>query len=142
MPKNALFMLISVVVGLASLGLGVWQYFTVTAFITKALRTTATYVDNILQTSPSPKFDATSSHRRYQFTTPDGRTFGCTSIVGGLPTKPGSQTIEVLYDPADPSQARINSWIELYGVPAIFIALGVGTLVVGPLILLVVSNWK
>lgn len=119
--------------GLLFLALGFWQLSSIKSFIAKARRANAVYVGRSFETAPTGVGEG-SVYRQYQFTADDGKIYGCSSIVGGTGSKPKNQTTEVLYDPQNPNKARINSWIELYGVPAIFLACGTGFLLTVPII--------
>lgn len=120
-----------ILVGLLFLALGFWQLSKIRSFIAKARRANAVYVGRSVETSLT-KFGEGSVYRGYQFTADDGKTYGCASIVGGSPLKPKNETVEILYDPQNPNKARINSRLELYGAPSIFLACGAGFLLTVP----------
>jgi hypothetical protein len=73
----------------------------------------------------------------FRFRTLEGQEI---EVSGNLRTNPPQfkvgQTIEVLYDPENPSKARIKKWFNLYFVPALLGFLGVvfGCIGVGAII--------
>lgn len=119
--------------GLLFLALGFWQLSSIRSFIAKARRANAIYVGRNFETAPTDVGKG-SVYRGYQFTAHDGKNYGCSSIIGGANSKPKNETVEVLYDPQNPAKARVNSWIELYGVPVIFLVCGAGFLLVAPIV--------
>ena len=83
--------------------------------------TTGTVVDNLIYTTNNTRF----SKPTVQFQTTDGRSIVFTSSVGsnGPPRKVGAQ-VKVIYLPADPEQADIRSFANLWLAPLIALFVG------------------
>jgi len=61
----------------------------------------------------------------YQFRTLDGQTIVIQdSLASNPPRFQVGQQIEVLYDPGNPQNARINRWMSLYFVPVLLGGIG------------------
>jgi hypothetical protein len=75
------------------------------------------------------------SHPVARFVTGDGRTVEFESQVGSNLAPKVGQEVTVLYDPLNPKEARIRSFMMLWALPSIFTVLGVLLLVPGVLML-------
>lgn len=75
------------------------------------------------------------SHPVVRFVTADGRTVEFESQVGSNLAPKVGQEVTVLYDPLNPKEARIRSFMMLWALPSIFTLLG-GLLLVPGLLLL------
>jgi hypothetical protein len=75
------------------------------------------------------------SHPVVRFVTGDGRTVEFESQVGSNLAPKVGQEVTVLYDPLDPKEARIRSFMMLWALPSIFTLLGALLLVPGVLVL-------
>lgn len=110
-------------------------------FLSDAERTDGTVVDLESRISTSRDSDGYRRERELwyptvEFITPDGQTVTFASSSGSSPPshEVGDQ-VEVAYDPGDPSDARIASFVSLYLLPTIFGGLGVLLLGVGATLL-------
>ena len=61
-----------------------------------------------------------SRHDVVEFTSEDGQRREVTSRIGVPWSTDKEREITVLYDPADPGHAVIDTWVELWAGPAIF----------------------
>jgi hypothetical protein len=77
------------------------------------------------------------SHPVVRFVAGDGRMVEFESEVGSNLAPKVGQEVTVLYDPLNPQEARIKSFMMLWGIPSIFAMLGGFLLVPGILMLLV-----
>jgi len=93
-------------------------------FIRQAATAPATVVALIEKTDPDE--GNVDYFPQFTFSTPDGRLFTINSNNGTNPPefKPGQQ-VTVLYDRANPSNARIDSFVQLWLLPLIFGSLGI-----------------
>lgn len=119
--------------GLLFLAMGFWQMSGIKSFVAGARRAKANYVGRTMETAPT-EVGTGSVYRQYQFIAQNGKIYGCSSIIGGSASEPKNKSVEVLYDPQDPTKARINSFVELYGAPAIFLTCGAGFLLAAPIV--------
>ena len=77
------------------------------------------------------------SHPVVRFVTQEGRTVEFESQVGSNLSPGIGQEVTVIYDPLNPQDARISSFMMLWALPAVFTVLGVLLLVPGALLLCV-----
>jgi hypothetical protein len=64
-----------------------------------------------------------------RYTTHEGQEVQFESSFGTSPRfAPAGQQVQVLYNPADPSDARIASGCMRYGLPLVFVIIGLGML--------------
>ena len=70
-----------------------------------------------------------------RFVTAAGRTVEFESAVGSNLAPKVGQQVTVLYDPLDPKEIRIKSFMMLWGIPSVFAVLGAFLLVPGVLML-------
>lgn len=102
-------------------------------FIAIAERAPATAVGATARTS---ELSARSDYSQLQFTAADGNRYRVESRLG-LPggAYARGRSVDVLYDPEDPSEAVVDSVIELHAPWLIFAVLGAGWLLAGLLLL-------
>ena len=76
------------------------------------------------QDSQDPTLESSTYHPVVRFTTTAGETKTFTAGGGSYPAKYEiGETVTVMYNPADPSEAQIKSW-ELWFVPTLFMVIG------------------
>ena len=126
--------LIVPLVGLVFLGLGLWWGWDAWTFVQRAQPAQAK-VERFEERTKKKRVSGTTRTRTYYapvFTFQDakGASHTVTSDTGsGKPAYEVGQPIRVLYDPADPQQARIDAFSELWLFPVAFS--GIGVLCVG-----------
>jgi hypothetical protein len=107
------------------------------SFLQHATRARATITALELRTDPE---DQTVSYYypRFVFTTPDGRPFSISSNTGTNPPafKLG-QRVDVLYDPANPGDARIDTAVQLWLVPMVLSFIGLVFICIAAVFLMV-----
>jgi hypothetical protein len=98
-------------------------------FIRSAQAASGKVVDNL----PDVDSDGDTVYKpRFVFTLSNGEEVSVQSQVGTSPPSfRKGQSVTVLYDPSSPQQARINSFMQLWGGAVILIAVAVIFLVVG-----------
>lgn len=120
--------LVLVLPGLVLLGLGLWQYLEARSFVNNSLSTEGRVVKNATRSSDtgvifSPVFE---------FSDVNGNRYLKESDTATYPAKyqPG-ETVEVLYQPDNPIDARIASNFSVWGIAGILLLLGSLFLVFG-----------
>ncbi len=108
------------------------------SFVQRAKQTQGTVLELVRHVSSGSKRSVTYAPR-VKFVLPDGTVHEFTSEMSS--SNPGyavGQPVKVLYDPAKPEEAEIDSWLAIWGGPAIlgllgvvFTAVGVGSLLSG-----------
>jgi len=112
--------------GLLFFGGGVFELAASYRFQATAVRTVGTVVENVPKTQEDTSHNGTVEtlyYPRIRFQTASGREiFFLREDVGTNPPwhKLG-ETVNVLYDPRNPSAARIKSWWSLWGDPSMFL---------------------
>lgn len=66
-----------------------------------------------------------------EFNTPDGTRHEFRSRIGSSDPFAVGATVPVRYNPADPTDATIDTWFRLWGFPLIFLGAGLIEIVVG-----------
>jgi hypothetical protein len=96
-------------------------------FAAGAARAQGVVVDLVAGPTPGPQSTGTLSYPVVRYRTVDWREVVFRSDFGAQPPpwRPG-QPVTVLYDPADPQQARIETAARSTGLPALFVVLAVG----------------
>jgi len=82
---------------------------------------------------------------RVAFETPDGERVVFLDGIGTVPAEfQVGETVEVLYDPADPDSARIRTWGRIWLGPVLLVALGAAPLLVAFIVtlLLRLRPWR
>ena len=107
--------LIFLLTGLALLAISAFLYRSTRRFLAVAKTASGTIVGDLRTIDDEGMAD---SKPRFAFTTEDGQEVVVQSNVG---TKPPSfrrgQAVQVLYDPADPTHAKINTFILILSCP-------------------------
>ncbi len=129
------------VLGLIFAALGIRALARARRFAATASRATGTVVDVTTKWSNARDPGATGSWLRFpvvQYETAEGRPITFTSRTGTSPSpyKPGRQ-VPVLYDPANPRDARINTFMMTGLLPGCLVAFGAFFVVLSVAILLV-----
>ena len=107
-------------------------------FVAASTTATGTVTDSVGRWYSDPGDDpgvSKLSHPVVKFVTGDGRTVEFESEVGSNLAPKVGQDVTVLYDPLNPEEARISSFMMLWGIPSVFAILGAFLLVPGVLML-------
>ncbi|MBL8097799.1 MAG: DUF3592 domain-containing protein [Anaerolineales bacterium] len=121
MNLNALFGLIPSCIGILLVLLGAFFWFRTKSFIGKAQQAKGTIVD--LQYDSDS--DGSGYYSVFKFKTINGQEIQKTnSVRTNPPQHKVGQVIDVLYDPANANDARINSTTNLYFVPLLLGGMG------------------
>ena len=107
-------------------------------FVAASASTKGTVMDSVGRWYRDPGDDpgvSKLSHPVVRFVTQDGRTVEFESQVGSNLSPGVGQDVTVIYDPLNPNDARISSFMMLWALPSIFTVLGAFLLVPGVLLL-------
>jgi len=107
-------------------------------FVAASTTATGTVTDSVGRWYSDPGDDpgvSKLSHPVVKFVTGDGRTVEFESEVGSNLAPKVGQDVTVLYDPLNPEEARISSFMMLWGIPSVFAILGGFLLAPGVLML-------
>lgn len=115
--KKQLLVALFAVMGLVFTGVGVASFFDTRQFIARAEEATGRVIDNV------HVGDTYRAVVTFEPVAGAPMTFR-TSAGSDPPAHEIGDLVRVLYDPADPSAARISSWFSLWGIATIFSALG------------------
>jgi hypothetical protein len=96
-------------------------------FAAGAARAQGVVVELVGGPAPGPQTPGPLSYPVVRYRTVDGREVVFRSDLGAQPSpwRPG-QPVTVLYNPADPQEARIDSKVRSAALPALFVVLAVG----------------
>jgi len=108
--------------------LGTWQRTIVKGLVANGQRTTATAVESKLHT-PAP--DGSTHHVVWRFQTEDGTYIEHEGLADALHHPAPDDTARVIYDPADPHNARLSTFAERTLAWALFFYAGLTLLAVG-----------
>jgi len=109
------------VIGLGMLGGGLYAISSTVSFIQKA----ATGRGVVVSLERSRSSDSVSYYPVVKFTTREGQEFRFRSNVGSSPPSHRTgEAVTVLYNPANPHDAKIDSFFSLWGFGLIFGAMG------------------
>ncbi len=129
--------------GLALLGgalltaLGIWQVLAANRLAARGLRAEGRYIDATWATTAG--FDATQ-YGRIVFRTRDGRDIVFEGRLGTpLAARHVGQPVPVIYDPARPDDAVVDTPLERWGPALILLATGAGLLASGPLVVIIAT---
>jgi Protein of unknown function (DUF3592) len=109
-------------------------------FVAASASATGTVTDSVGRWHSDPGDDpgvSRLSHPVVRFVTGDGRTIEFESGVGSNLGPKVGQEVTVLYNPTNPKEAKIKSFMMLWALPSIFAVLGAFLLIPGLLMLLV-----
>jgi uncharacterized protein DUF3592 len=107
-------------------------------FVDAATSAKGTITDSVSRWHSDPGDDpgvSRLSHPVVRFVTGDGRTVEFESQVGSNLAPKVGQQVTVLYDPLNPKEAKIKSFMMLWALPLVFTGLGSLLLVPGVLML-------
>lgn len=104
--------------GLILLGLGLWQRQVVARLVADGKRTTAHVAESALHTTEH-------HHLVWRFHTDDGVVVEHEDLLGALHTPSAGATARIIYDPADPHNARLETFAERTLAWALFFTSGV-----------------
>ena len=125
----ALFLLFALL-GVILTAIGAVLFRRTKTFVDRADRSAGRYVSSVGRVTASG--DATATYPVVEFETADGRSvrFEARAAVILASRKIG-KPVEVLYDPADPQQAIVNDWMEIWAPALIFAAVGIIFILLG-----------
>lgn len=137
MKKVSIISYIFALVGIGMLAGAIYLFTNTQAFLDKAAVSEGVVIDLALSRSS----DSTTYQPIVEFTTDTGIVTEFVSSSGSNPPSyHRGETVEVLYDRADPYNARINGFFSLWGgativggIGAVFFLIGFGILLVGKL---------
>lgn len=122
MNLNALFGLIPSCVGFFMIALGAFFYFRTKSFSEKAQEVKGT-VTELAYDSDS---EGSGYYTIFQFTTTSGQVIEKSgNIRSNPPAHQVGEVIDILYDPANPNDARIKKTSSLYFVPMLLSGMGI-----------------
>lgn len=113
--------------GLILTAIGGWQRRTVMQLLADGKRATATAVDSVLHHHDGPE---ESHHVVWRFETGDGVAIEHESLAAGVQSVELGEKSKIIYDPADPHNARLETLAERTLSWALFFYTGVALLVV------------
>ena len=114
----------AVLVGTVALAVGWYLRSSTTKLTSHGVKTSGTVVSSVRKTSIN---SGNASYRQVQFVTARGEEILFDARVSSLPgAQEQGQKVPVIYDPADPQGAVINSFIELQLPWIIFVSAGLG----------------
>jgi len=112
----------------SGLGMLIGSYFTyqhMRKFLGTAIETAGVVVDLVERESSDDNGTSTSYHPRVRFRTAEGQSIEFVSKTGSNPPKYSvNQTVKVLYNPRQPSEAYINSFAPLWFTTVLLAVLG------------------
>lgn len=121
-PLHRLITLILLVTGCPFIAIGLYEAIQTRQEISTYQTTAGTIVDNTYQSTSE---NGGAYYPIIEFKPLDGPTTRFTDGIGSLPPDyEVGETIEILYNPQDVRQARINSWKRLWFAPTLLIAIG------------------
>lgn len=129
--------LIVPLVGIVFLGLGGWWGWDTWTFVKRA-EPAIGRVERFVQSASKRRVngvtrESTTHYPVFSFRDAKGTSHMVTSSTGsGKPAYEAGQEVPVLYDPAAPDSARINSFSNLWLFPVAFCGIAVACLVVAP----------
>ncbi|HEX2576343.1 MAG TPA: DUF3592 domain-containing protein [Aquihabitans sp.] len=116
------------VAGIVLAAIGTWQRRTVLHLVADGRRTTATAVRSVLH--PADERDGHTHHVVWRFSTPDGTAYEHEGLASGVHHPQEGETATVIYDPADPHVARLETMAERTLSWALFLGTGMALLAV------------
>ncbi|OAF11963.1 DUF3592 domain-containing protein [Bradyrhizobium neotropicale] len=137
MRKLSIIMFASVLlVGLVSLGLGLFEFGSTFAFLARAEHTEARFAGAVARSGGN--HGGTFLYPTFRFVTADGRSMTFTSASGSTdqPYSEGER-VKIVYDPRRPEDARLVSFLTLWISPVLLC--GAGLLLAGGAVLL---RWR
>jgi hypothetical protein len=125
MPVFRLVAVILLVVGAPFVLVGAYEAAQTQGLLSRWMQTDGTVVDNSYATTQDGTAISGAYYPVVEFTTASGERVRFTDGIGSLPPDYAvAARVRVLYDPADPRQARLVSWKRLWFVPSLFAVIG------------------
>lgn len=120
------------VIGFALLGAATWMFLRTRAFIEQAMTTVGVVVELVEETRSGRDGNETYFYPVVRFQPASGDEIQFRSNVGSNPAgyRQGEQ-VPVLYDPAQPAEARIRSFFQLWLLPLVLGFIGAVFAIVG-----------
>lgn len=141
---NSLLPLVVTLIGALVLVGGIFSFFAQRAKIAQFRQTEGTVTELLGSSTGRPSYVVAQteeglrlspkrrSRPQVEFTAENGRTV---KIIGRVASRPAryqiGERVSVLYNPADPADAQINSFVELWFVTLMLVGFGLLTLVMG-----------
>lgn len=113
--------------GLILTAVGAWQRRTVMQLLADGKRATATAVDSVLHHHEGPD---ESHHVVWRFETRDGMAIEHEALAAGVQSVELGEKSKIIYDPADPHNARLETLAERTLSWALFFYTGIALLVI------------
>ena len=113
--------------GLILTALGTWQRSVVMRLVANGQRTTAIAVDSVVRTN---EHGHAHHHVVWRFQTDEGTIIEHEGLAGALHKPADDDTARIIYDPADPHNARLETVAERTLSWALFLFSGVALLVI------------
>lgn len=115
-------------ISLAITGVGIWLWIKTRRFQAKSVEVMGTVIGKEQLVSTIDQKG--TSYANFQFTTKTGDLVTGRSVIG-VPwsRKNKGEQIGILYNPDDPQESRVNSFVELHGATLIFLLVGIGQFV-------------
>lgn len=124
-PFTSLIGIILIVVGCPFFGIGAYEAWQARLEAQTFVAVTGTVVDNSYQTTVQDGVESGAYFPVVSFIPVDGAPVRFTDGVGSLPPDyEVGESVPVLYDPADPQKARLNSWKRVWFVPTLLMSIG------------------
>jgi predicted membrane channel-forming protein YqfA (hemolysin III family) len=120
--------LVFLLAGATLLVISIFFYVSTRKFLAKAKSTSGKILDNLRDENSE---GSTTYKPRFSFAMEDGREVVVQSETGTSSPFRKEQTVTVLYDPAKPEDARINTFVQLWLATVICAALGFIFAIVG-----------
>ncbi|PSB40184.1 DUF3592 domain-containing protein [Chamaesiphon polymorphus] len=127
------------IIAIVGIALGISTH----SYLSKMVSTPGTVIDNNLYLSTDNENEPTNYyHPVVKFTPKSGKmTIFVANVASNPPVFKKGQQVTVLYDPKDPSAAKIESWLELWFLPTMLGGLGSVFATIGG-IAIVKSCWR
>lgn len=124
-PFSSLIGIILIVVGCPFFGIGAYEAWQARQEAQTFVAVTGTVVDNSYQTTIQDGMESGAYYPVVEFSPMDGVPVRFTDGAGSLPPDyEVGAPVPVLYDPADPHTARLNSWKRVWFVPTLLMSIG------------------
>ena len=126
----------ALVIGVICIGVAVYQYLTSSALAAHGIETRAVVVDVDSRRQSSSSFGRRTYALTLEFEDRAGTSHReRTSYSKSHRSRRVGERVAILYNPNDPSEFALNSWYDLWAMPALFLAAGVigcGAFLFGP----------
>lgn len=124
-PFSSLIGIILIVVGCPFFGIGAYEAWQARQEAQTFIPVTGTVVDNSYQTTVQDGTESGAYYPVVAFTPMNGASVRFTDGAGSLPPDyEVGESVPVLYDPANPQKARLNTWKRVWFVPILLMSVG------------------